>query len=85
MFQQKSGVNFIIVLRASFTREDPKCTKRQSSQCIYALVGPARLKAARKMLMKLKPGEWVLRLVTLFSAESQLVSERDQDRIGPWC
>jgi len=48
------GVNFINVLRAAFTRPDPKWAKRQSShQCLFALLGPTRVKASCKMLMKL--------------------------------
>jgi len=48
------GVDFTIVLRATFTRSDPKCLKRQSShQCLFALLRPTQVKAACKILMKL--------------------------------
>jgi hypothetical protein len=50
----QSGVNFINVLRAAFTRADPKSTKKTvklSNFC--AFLGSARIKAVFRMLMKL--------------------------------
>jgi len=46
------GVIFINVLQAAFTHADPKSAK----DSLFALFGPTRVKAARKMLMKLTPG-----------------------------
>jgi len=43
-------------LCAAFMRKDPKIIKIQSSsQYLFALLRPARVKAAHKMLMKLTP------------------------------
>jgi len=43
-------------LSITFTRADPKSTKRQSShQCLCALLGSALIKAACKMLVKSTP------------------------------
>ncbi len=45
----------------AFTREDPKCAKRQSNHhCLFALLGSPRGKAAHKTLVKLTLGfdEW---------------------------
>jgi len=51
------GVNFTNVLQAAFTSSDLKSAKRQSShQCLFALLGSARTKAAHKMLEKLTEG-----------------------------
>jgi hypothetical protein len=45
-----------IRLGAAFTHADPKSTKRQlSHQCLFALLGPAHVKASCKMLVKLTP------------------------------
>ncbi len=56
--ESKSGVIFINNLWAAFTLEDPKCVKRQSShQCLFALLGPKHIKAARIMLVKLTTGQ----------------------------
>ena len=47
-------VNFTNVLRAAFTRADPKSTKKTVKlSSFFALLGSARVKAARKMLVKL--------------------------------
>jgi hypothetical protein len=49
-------VNFTSILQAVFTGEGPKSQKRQSShQCVFALLGSARIKAARKTLVKSTP------------------------------
>jgi len=49
--------NFIYVLRAAFTREDPKCPKKTvESSVFFALLGPISIKAAGKMLVKSTPG-----------------------------
>ncbi len=45
---QASGVNFINVLRAAFTRADPKCVKMRDKLSIFSvLLGPKSVKAAR--------------------------------------
>jgi hypothetical protein len=53
------GVNFINILRQAFMREDPKFVKKRQSrhQCLFTLLGPMCVKAARKMLMKLTTGQ----------------------------
>jgi len=51
------GVNFTNILRAAFKCKDPKSAKRQSHhQYLLALLGSTRVKASRKMLMKLIQG-----------------------------
>ena len=47
------GVNFTNILRAAFTHTDPKSAKKDS---FIGLLGSARVKAARRMLLKLTPG-----------------------------
>ena len=48
------GVNFINVLRAAFTLEDPKSSKQLLDLMVFfALLGSVGVKAARRMLMKL--------------------------------
>jgi hypothetical protein len=50
-------VNFTNILPAAFGCADPKSAKRLSShQCLFALLGSAHAKAARKTLVKLTPG-----------------------------
>ena len=50
------GVNFTNVLQATFTREDPKSTiKLLNLTVFFALLGSARVKAARRILVKLTP------------------------------
>ena len=51
------GVNFVNVLRAGFTHTDFESAKKtvKLSSC-FALLGSLRVKAARRMLMKLTPG-----------------------------
>jgi len=52
-----TGVNFINILGAAFTRKDPKSSKKTAKlSIIFALLGSLRVKAARRMLMKLTPG-----------------------------
>ena len=47
------GVNFTNILQAAFTRADPKSAKKLLNLTVYfALLGPARVKAARRMLVK---------------------------------
>ncbi len=54
----RRGVDFTKVLRAAFTCEDPKTTKRQlSHQCLYALMGSLREKAACETPLKSTPDE----------------------------
>ncbi len=53
----KSGVDFTNVLRKTFTRADPKSTKKTDGLAIFfALLESSRIKAAHKMLMKLNSG-----------------------------
>jgi len=50
-----------IFLRATFTRTDPKSTKRESKfQYFFALLGSLYVKAALKMLMKLTPSVGII-------------------------
>ena len=50
------GLNFINVLRTAFTPVAPKSVRIQSSyQYFFTLLGAMGAKAARRMLMKLKP------------------------------
>ncbi len=52
-------VNFINILQAAFTHEDSKNAKKTVKLSVFfTLLGSARTKAARRMLMKLTPG-WV--------------------------
>ena len=46
-------VNFTNIICTAFTCADPKSAKRQSSQSAFCAFGTARVKAARKMLVKL--------------------------------
>ena len=56
----RPGVNFINVLRAAFTHADPESAKKTvKSSSFFALLGSARVKAARRMLMKLNPAMWL--------------------------
>ena len=51
-----SGVNFTNVLRAAFMRADPKSAiKLLNLTVFFALLGSARIKAARRTLVKLTP------------------------------
>jgi len=58
------GNNFINVLRAAFSRVDPKSAKmwQYSQQCCFTLLGLMSVKAVSKMLMKLTPGQQFQRL-----------------------
>jgi len=50
------GVNFTNILCAVFTSSDPKRAKMtQKSSVLFALLGSARVKASRKMLVKSTP------------------------------
>ena len=50
------GVNFTNILRAAFTRADPKSAKKTVKLSSFiALLGSARVKAARRTLVKLTP------------------------------
>jgi len=54
---RRLGVNFTHVLRAAFTRADPKSAiKLLNLTVFFALLGSARVKAARRTLVKLTPG-----------------------------
>ena len=51
-----AGVNFTNVLRAAFTRADPKSAKKLLNLTVFfALLGSLRGKAARRTLVKLTP------------------------------
>jgi hypothetical protein len=55
--QGDPGVNFTNVLRAAFTREDPKSAKKLLNLIVFlALLGSVPVKAAHRMLVKLNPG-----------------------------
>ena len=52
-----AGVNFTNILQAAFTPADPKSAKKTVKfSSFIALLGSARVKAARRMLVKLPPG-----------------------------
>jgi len=54
------GVNFINVLRAAFMLKDPKSAKKTVKfSDFFALLEYVRVKAARRMLMKLTHGRVV--------------------------
>jgi len=50
-------VKFTNILRAAFIRADPKSAKKtvMFNQCLFALLGSLRIKAARKTLVKSTP------------------------------
>jgi len=51
------GVNFTKILRTAFTHADPKSTEMWWLDCkFFVLLGSARTKAVRKMLVKWTPG-----------------------------
>jgi len=49
------GIDFTNILRKAFTHEDHKSAKRVTTDCIFALLGSAHVKAFRKMSVKLNP------------------------------
>ena len=52
----KSGVNFTNVLQAAFTCPDPKSAKKDSQvKQLFALLGSAHVKSARKHLDEIDP------------------------------
>jgi len=52
------GLNFINVLRTAFMLADPKCSKKTFKLAVsFGALGPTNIKAARKMLVKLTPGD----------------------------
>ena len=55
-FKDQPGVNLTNILRAAFMHADPKGTKKLLDMTFFALLGPASVKAACRMLMKLTPG-----------------------------
>ena len=58
-----AGVNFTNILRAAFTRSDPKKAKKTVKlSSLIALLGSLRTKAACKMLAKLTPALLALRI-----------------------
>ncbi len=49
-------VNFINILRETFTHADPKSAKKYiKAVVLFALLGSGQVKASSKMLMKLTP------------------------------
>jgi len=58
-----SGVYFTNILRAAFTRADPKSAKRRWLYCNFGLLGAARVKAACKMWVKSTPGVSFIRIL----------------------
>ena len=55
--RKKSLIGSSTCLRAAFTCADPKkCKKLLELTVFFVLLGSARVKAARKMLVKLTPG-----------------------------
>jgi len=53
----RSAVNFIKVLLTAFTQADQKTQKKADNLTVFfGLLGSALLKPARKMLVKLTPG-----------------------------
>ena len=54
--QQTPGADFTNILRAAFTRADPKSVKKLLYLTVFlALLGSLHVKAAHKMLVKLTP------------------------------
>ncbi len=67
-----SGVNFINILRAAFTRADPESAKKTVKLLVcFTLLGSALVKAARRTLMKLTPGQ-----TPLTGSEGHLIRPR---------
>ena len=57
---KRPGVNFTNILRAAFTRADPKSAKKLLElNDFFSLLGSAPVKAAHRMLVKLTPIEVV--------------------------
>jgi hypothetical protein len=62
-----AGLYFINILHTTFMHIDPKSIKIQSNcQYLFALLGSARAKTARRTLMKLTPG---LYFINIFQAD----------------
>ncbi len=60
-FHQRSGLNFINVLRTAFTLVDPKSVKKQlSHKYLFTLSGSTSVKAVHRTLMKLTPGHDII-------------------------
>jgi len=58
LMKLRPGLNFINVLRTAFTCAAPRSIKKKVKFSIFfTLLGSTSLKAVRKMLMKLRPGE----------------------------
>ena len=67
------GVNFINILQATFTRVDPKSTKRKSNQAAFGALGICGSKScAYTFFMKLTP-EFGLKAVLHLSLTSHLI------------
>ncbi len=59
--KSRSGVNFINVLCTAFTLVDPKSVKKIDNLTVFfTLLGSARVKAVRRTLVKLTPGDTLL-------------------------
>jgi len=67
-------VHFINILRAAFTHIDPESAKKSVNwTVIFAPLGSAHVKAARRMLMKLTPGlvtKWCILLTFIYRRPS---------------
>ena len=73
------GVNFTNVLQASFMRADPKsATKLINLTVFFALLGSARLKATRRLLVKLTPGQ---KMPWVASSSSQGGEGEEEERL----
>ncbi len=71
---EDTRVNLINILRAAFMRPDPKGAKRHSSlHYHFILLGPMRVKAGHKMLMKLTPSVTFLPILMNLSKSQFLV------------
>ena len=78
-----AGVNFTNVLQAAFTPADPKSGKKLLNLTVFfALSGSAGVKAARRTLMKLTPGD------REYGEDVYLrrnrIAETGSTRVDPW-
>ena len=74
---QKPGVNLTNILRAAFTCADPKSAiKLLNMTVFFALLGSARVKAARRTLVKLNPGVDGTKSIFNMFSDAKLVQTR---------
>ena len=65
-FRLHPGVNSTNILRAAFTRADPKIVKKTVKLSSFiALLGSAHIKAARRTLVKLTPSVFGIQTETI--------------------